>query len=403
MVMRDRPEGGADSAGRITVDRESKLSAMYSTCLFCHARLGANEAVEHFPVARRVAFDAEKGRLWALCGQCGRWNLAPLDARWEAIEECERLFAGTTLRVSTENVGLARMRDGTDLIRIGQPKRPEFAAWRYGTELIRRTRRVGGVPNLLRNSLLSAQVTVGAAITSLFPGQPLVNEVTGPNPAVLVLLGAMALTATGPALLRAHLPVARVPDGGGRRLLVMRKHLRRSRLIAAPDGFALSVPHAGGRTLLEGDAARHGAQVLLARINWAGARPALVTHAADVLEDHGDPEAALRAIARQALPPVKPLERYRAIQEEFGDRGTAERVKLREAMPNRMLPVGSLHHLLPSRLLALEMALHEESEHRALRGELASLRAAWREAEEVADVADRLLRPHFLAREIRPT
>jgi hypothetical protein len=31
---------------------------MYSTCLFCHAQLGANEAVEHFPVGRRLAFDA---------------------------------------------------------------------------------------------------------------------------------------------------------------------------------------------------------------------------------------------------------------------------------------------------------------------------------------------------------
>ena len=26
---------------------------MYSTCLFCHASLGANEAVERFPVGRR--------------------------------------------------------------------------------------------------------------------------------------------------------------------------------------------------------------------------------------------------------------------------------------------------------------------------------------------------------------
>ena len=29
---------------------------MYSTCLFCHAQLGANEVVEHFPVGRRLAF-----------------------------------------------------------------------------------------------------------------------------------------------------------------------------------------------------------------------------------------------------------------------------------------------------------------------------------------------------------
>jgi len=40
--------------------------------------------------------------------------------------------------------------------------------------------------------------------------------------------------------------------------------------------------------------------------------------------------------------------------------------------------------------LALEMALHEETERRALQGELAALEAAWREAEEIAGIADAL-------------
>lgn len=43
--------------------------------------------------------------------------------------------------------------------------------------------------------------------------------------------------------------------------------------------------------------------------------------------------------------------------------------------------------------LALEMAANEESERRALEGELASLEAAWREAEEIAAIADDLLVP----------
>jgi hypothetical protein len=38
--------------------------------------------------------------------------------------------------------------------------------------------------------------------------------------------------------------------------------------------------------------------------------------------------------------------------------------------------------------LALEMASHEEQERRALEGELALLEAAWRDAEEVAKIAD---------------
>jgi hypothetical protein len=40
--------------------------------------------------------------------------------------------------------------------------------------------------------------------------------------------------------------------------------------------------------------------------------------------------------------------------------------------------------------LALELALHEETERRAMEGELASLEAMWREAEEIAGIADRL-------------
>lgn len=40
---------------------------MYSTCLFCHAPLGANETLERFPVGRRLAFDAANGRLWVVC------------------------------------------------------------------------------------------------------------------------------------------------------------------------------------------------------------------------------------------------------------------------------------------------------------------------------------------------
>ena len=39
------------------------------------------------------------------------------------------------------------------------------------------------------------------------------------------------------------------------------------------------------------------------------------------------------------------------------------------------------------------MSLHEEAERRALRGELMELERAWREAEEIAGIADDLLLP----------
>ncbi len=47
--------------------------------------------------------------------------------------------------------------------------------------------------------------------------------------------------------------------------------------------------------------------------------------------------------------------------------------------------------------LALEMALHEEQERRALQGELKELEAAWRQAEEIAAIADDLLLPEGTA------
>src|SRR3954462_9918218 len=114
---------------------------MYTTCLFCNGDLGRNEVIETFPVGRRLAFDAARGRLWVVCRRCERWNLTPVEERWEAIEECERLFRDTRLRVSTDNIGLARIREGLELVRIGAPQRPEMAAWRYGDQFGRRRRK----------------------------------------------------------------------------------------------------------------------------------------------------------------------------------------------------------------------------------------------------------------------
>ena len=109
--------------------------------MFCRKPLGANQVVETFPVGRRLAFDAARGRLWVVCTKCERWNLTPLEERWEAVEDCERLFRDTRVRVSSENIGLARHPEGLTLVRIGEPLRPEFAAWRYGDQFGRRRRR----------------------------------------------------------------------------------------------------------------------------------------------------------------------------------------------------------------------------------------------------------------------
>src|ERR1043165_7575161 len=114
---------------------------MYTTCIFCHTDLGANEVIESFPIGRRLAFDAALGRLWVVCRKCERWNLTPIEERWEAVEQCERLFTQTRLRASSDNIGLSRLPEGLELVRIGKPLRPEMAAWRYGDQFGRRRRR----------------------------------------------------------------------------------------------------------------------------------------------------------------------------------------------------------------------------------------------------------------------
>lgn len=65
---------------------------MYRNCIYCAGDLGSNEIIEEFPVGRRPAFDGARGRLWVVCRRCERWNLSPLEIRWEAIEECERRY-----------------------------------------------------------------------------------------------------------------------------------------------------------------------------------------------------------------------------------------------------------------------------------------------------------------------
>src|ERR1700743_604841 len=143
---------------------------MYSTCIFCHSDLGKNESIEHFPIGHRLAFDASRGRLWVVCRKCERWNLTPLEERWEAIEECERLFRATKLGVSTEHVGLARLREGLEVVRIGAPQRPEMAAWRYGDQFGRRRRRSMayiGAGMLVGGALLAADAFVTTAVSGL--------------------------------------------------------------------------------------------------------------------------------------------------------------------------------------------------------------------------------------------
>ncbi len=333
---------------------------MWSHCMFCSGSLGRNEVVETFPIGRRLAFDADRGRLWVVCRRCERWNLTPLEERWEAIEVCEALFRETRLRASTDEVGLARLREGLELVRIGRPQRPEFAAWRYGDQFGRRRRRA---------------MLVGAGAVSVVGVVGVAGVVTGVVSAAL-----LGQVGNFHHLYEQYRTAARLRTAEGKLLTVKGGHVQRAAFIRSEgEGFDLEVEHTRGRTRITGPEAPLVAGRLMAQVNRSGGKRATVDHAVQRIEEARDPAAyLLRTIDAHAAEP-----RFVSIG-PFGGR-----LKKRRAGE---IP-GSLARLDHPTRLAVEMALHEEHERRALEGELFLLEQAWKEAEEVAAIADNLLLP----------
>ncbi len=328
---------------------------MYSHCLHCQSSLGANALIEAFPVGRTLAFDGAKGRLWVVCRRCSRWNLSPLEERWEAIESCERLYRGTPLRASTDQIGLARLSEGLSLVRVGTPTRPEFAAWRYGREFSRRHWKA----------------------MAMFSGIGLLTA------------GFMAWTAGSMIGV-----TSTVPFGGALvQLPNLYTLLRRRRVLAElhNDDGGLSVLRAGdlGDLMIERGPAEHGGWQL--RVKGRRIAQPLVGHPAERLLT-------------------------RALAELNGEGGNAKTVNdavgvlvetgSREAVFDRVLTSIEKYRLrewrnpTPAERLALEMALHEDTERAAVEGDLAALTAAWQEAESIAKIADDLLVPGWLRRRL---
>jgi hypothetical protein len=373
---------------------------MYTTCLFCSASLGTNEAIESFPVGTRVAFDVWKGRLWAVCSRCGRWNLAPIEERWEAVEEAERLYRDSRARVHSENIGIARVRDGTRLVRVGEALPGEMAAWRYGGELIsRRRRNMAGI---------AAVAVVGGAVVA---GLPLLMSAGVP----LGLLNAGIQFNSVIQMQRAQRRVVHrvTPDRSptGAELIVRRLHLHDAVLTtSAEGGVGLKLPapsqmHAWKRPApdwkaaeaapleLAGDDARR----LLARVmmdyNSRGASSREVDSALRDIEAAGGADAYTRATATTGAIIMRSITRKYPSSKPYTLRQIAGTFR------GEILPVTkyrdisnpqNLPKLSATQALALEMALNEEQERAALDGELAALEAAWREAEEIAHIADSL-------------
>ena len=327
---------------------------MYQTCMFCKKPLGSNAVVESFPVGRRLAFDAAKGRLWVVCGKCHRWNLTPLEERWEAVEDCERIFRETRTRASTENIGIARHGEGLDLVRIGRPPRGEFAAWRYADQFRRRMR----------------MAMVGAAAAAVGTGAMISLHVAWP-----VVIGWAGSVGTWPLLAWNNfrtLAKVRVGEGGGEDGAVTPESvarfrnadLRVVRLVPDDDGpgFGVEIRRMMRRARFEGEDARRVAAAIVPHLNGSGGSRSTVRRAVSEIESSGHPSRFLVDLAKREH-----------------DNWTGS--------------LGYVYNMGKPTRLALEMSLHEEQERRALEGELWILEQAWKEAEEIAAIADNLILP----------
>jgi hypothetical protein len=315
---------------------------MYSACLYCQGHLGRNELLPRFPVGRRLAFDTARGRLWVVCGSCARWNLTALEERWEAIDECERQFRKTRIRVSTANIGLAELRDGVTLIRIGRPLWPEFAAWRYGRRFSRRRLKSGLAAGTVITGFVGA--TLGAAlagfagvayVTAYAAGIWLGDEGHKRRPVTRVRINGRVHKLT-----QDDAEATRVFEDGGR------------------GRYGLAFHHSSGVQLLHGPEARRVLGHVIPSLSPFGGDNGEVTGAIDLINRAGNADECINDTLQQAT---------------------------RQA--------GFLTQLPVEMRLALEMSLQEEGERRALDGELAALEQAWREAEQIAAIADSLLLP----------
>jgi|WetSurMetagenome_2_1015567.scaffolds.fasta_scaffold20261_7 hypothetical protein len=336
---------------------------MFATCIFCHSRLGRNDLIEALPVGQRVAFDAQKGRLWIVCLACDGWNLTPLEERWEALEQCERSFRSTTLRASTSNVGLAHVGGGLELVRIGKPLRPELAIWRYGRTLRRR-----------RWQAYLGQFRYAAPKTATRMALPLGlgGVMVAAAPSLSPFLGLLAL-----AYVR-WLP-SHAMDVWRRELA--ERILLKTTLSGRP--LTLRAGHVGN---------------IIYRIRGDGWR---LEFQSDEGKAEVEPEAGLRILA-QALPLMNRRETssrvVRAAVASIERAGSIAQYlrSVPDVARTQGLRYSSLARYPRDLRVGLEIAAQEEFERRAMETELHDLETAWREAEEIAAIADNLLVPPWV-------
>jgi len=295
-----------------------------------------------------------RGRLWVVCGNCRRWNLIPIESRWENLEALEKIARDEArLLLQTDNIALLRV--GTvELVRIGQAHLPEEAWWRYGRELTGRRarfRRLSITMGALTGAVALGGFTVGVGVLGVLGLGPVLQTI-----AREVKFGPVAWRGT-----------ATCPNCGSVLREIQFQNSNRVVLAQQENGFELryrcyrchlDALHAGYR--LTGVSAEHLLRRILAYRHYEGATEAQVRAATEVIEEIG---SALQLTQRLAL----------------------QRVHLGE-LPRPYA-------------LALEIAINHETERRLLALEVSELEARWRQEEELAAIVDNEL--SFLPRVLR--
>ena len=345
-----------------TVPSAPGAPRVFTRCLICRSPVPANDVLEHFPLGQRVAYDPARGRLWAVCQACRRWSLAPLEERWEALEELEKVTRDRARLLSqTDNIALLRA-GRLEVVRIGRANLTEEAWWRYGKELTARKERFQKLS--LAGTVAAGTVMVGGWATG---GMSLLGMwfLWGNAPDVFTN-AARWLRFGGTAW---HGDARCRQCGRAFHSLTYRErgsiYLLPSSQAGEPS-LSLRCPACGhykeGGLVLNGTEAERTLRRVLAYQHFSGASERRVRAASRLIEEAGSPRDLARIVVRDGKR-LADLQRTGAI--------------------------------------ALEISANESAEQRLLELELAELESHWREEEELAEIVDGELTPLPLLETLR--
>lgn len=331
---------------------------MTGRCLLCHAPFRPNRSLAHFPWARRIAYDPQRGRLWAVCEACRRWTLCPIEDRQTALYELEKAFRDRSLSVtSTANISLFEAGDCL-VVRVGRAALAEQAWWRYGRELARRRLRFESPRSRVTAYTFGALHLLGRAVglhdeelTVTWDDQPVLDILRWRRFGWAAWHGRVHCRFCNSTLraLRYDMSWWVYP-------------------LRAPDGsveIGVPCPRCDPWTpdnvyRIDGPEAANALRRCLAYQNLSGAGDDLIRHAVRAIDDSGSAEAFTREAARRRQ---------------------------------------SLWKMGPLGAVALEIALGETVEELQLELEARALEAMWAREEELARIIDEELTPRRVLEE----